>query len=350
MPVMRHTLLNCQPPSLIPLTKDTGDGMTNYPRTAIITGISGQDGLISAKLLLDNGWNVVGVTRSLKSKRISELRSRYNSIKFIQVDSSQHFYDNIIETYKPDMFLHWGSPSSVKEPWADPTKTLTEIINPSSEILRAIAQNADGKTALMLPLSSEIFAKDGNGKSSTSERKLESVYAIGKSTLLDLANLYREKFDMQIFSPILFPHVSPFQSEIFFTGKIMKAIINIHGGIQDKISIGDLSARRDWSWAPTMVNFIIDEIQKGASDSRTIGSGLMASTSEIIEAFFSAAGISDWQSFFLLDDQDFRKEGALGNFALDESNNTFNSPRLANWSKDYVNSGLTGKFLNFSTN
>ena len=346
---MRHTLLNDRPPSLIPLTKGTGDGMANYPRTAIITGISGQDGLISANTLINNGWNVIGVTRDVKSKRISELRSLHVSIKFLQVDRSRSFYADVIETYKPDMFLHWGSPSSVKEPWADPTITLNDIIIPSSEILQAIAVNAKGKTALMLPLSSEIFAKDGTGKSSLSERRLESVYAVGKSSLLDLANLYRDKFGMQIFAPILFPHVSPLQSNLFFTGKIMKAIIDIRSGIVGKIPIGDLTASRDWSWAPTMITYIIDEIEKGASDSRVIGSGSMVSTSEVIEAFFTAARISSWQDYFLLEDQDFRKEGALGNFALGESSETFISPKLADWSQEYVKSGLIGKFLNLST-
>ena len=349
MPVIRHTLLNYQPPPLISLMKRTGDGMKNYPRTAIITGISGQDGLISANTLVNNGWNVVGLTRDLKSKRISELRSLYGTIKLIQVDSSPSFYADMIATYKPDLFLHWGSPSSVKAPWENPTKTLTEILIPSSEILQAITKNAEGGTALMLPLSSEIFAKDGGGKSSTSERKLESIYAVGKSSLLDLANLYREKYEIQIFAPILFPHVSPLQSHSFFVGKIMKAIIDIKGGSLEKIPIGDLSASRDWSWAPAVVNFILNEIEKGASDSRTIGSGSMVSTSEIIEAFFSAAGISDWQSYFLLDSQDFRKDGACGNFALSESANTFTSPKLAEWSRTYVESGLNGKFLDYST-
>ena len=106
---MRHTLLNDWPPSLIPLTKGTGDGMANYPRTAIITGISGQDGLISADTLVNKGWNVVGITRDLKSKRISELQSLHGSIKFLQVDGLRSFYPDVIETYKPDMFLHWGS-------------------------------------------------------------------------------------------------------------------------------------------------------------------------------------------------------------------------------------------------
>lgn len=349
MPVIRHTLLNYQPPSLISLIKRTGDGMKNYPRTAVITGISGQDGLISANTLVNDGWNVVGISRDLKSKRINELRSLHASIKFIQADSSRGFYADVIETYKPDLFLHWGSPSSVKDPWTDPTKTLTEMIVPSSEILQAIAEKAEGKTALMLPLSSEIFAKDGNGKSSTSERKLQSVYAVGKSSLLDLANLYREKFGMQILAPVLFPHVSPLQSDSFFTGKIMKAIIDITSGTVEKIPIGDLSASRDWSWAPAIVTFIIDEIEKGASYSRTIGSGSMVSTSEIIEAFFSAAGISDWQRYFQVDNHDFRKEGALGNFAVIDSGNTFISPKLADWSKAYVEAGLNGKFLNFST-
>jgi GDPmannose 4,6-dehydratase len=223
------------------------------------------------------------------------------------------------------------------------------MIVPSSEILQAIAEKADGKTALMLPLSSEIFAKDGNGKSSTSERKLESVYAVGKSSLLDLANLYREKFGIQILAPVLFPHVSPLQSDSFFTGKIMKAIIDIVSGTVEKIPIGDLSASRDWSWAPAIVTFIIDEIEKGASYSRTIGSGSLVSTSEIIEAFFFAAGISDWQRYFQVDNHDFRKEGALGNFAAIDPGNTFISPKLADWSKAYVEAGLNGKFLNFST-
>lgn len=323
--------------------------MANYPRTVIITGISGQDGLISANTLINKGWNVVGITRGVKSKRISELRSLHGAIKFLQVDRSRSFYADVIETYKPDMFLHWGSPSSVKEPWVDPTKTLSEIITPSYEILQAIAENAKGKTALMLPLSSEIFAKDGTGKSSTSERKLKSVYAVGKSSLLDLANLYRDKFGMQIFSPILFPHVSPLQSDSFFTGKIMNAIIDIRSGIVGKILIGDLSASRDWSWAPAMITYVIDEIGKGASDSRAIGSGSMVTTSDVIEAFFTAAGISNWEDYFLLDDQDFRKEGALGNFALAESNETFISPKLTDWSQEYVRAGFIGKFLNFST-
>lgn len=346
---MRHTLLNYRPPSLISLLKGTGDGMAIYPRTAIITGISGQDGLISADTLISNGWNVVGITRDVKSKRISELQALYGSIKFLQVDDSRSFYADVIESYKPDIFLHWGSPSSVKEPWEDPTKTLSEIIIPSSEILQAIAEKANGKTALMLALSSEIFAKDGTGKSSTSERKLESVYAVGKSSLLDLANLYRDKFGMQIFAPILFPHVSPLQSNSFFTGKIMNAIIDIRSGIVGKIPIGDLSASRDWSWAPAMITHVIDEIEKGASDSRAIGSGSMVTTSEVIEAFFTAAGISNWEDYFLLDDQDFRKEGALGNFALMGSNETFISPKLTDWSQEYVRSGLIGKFLNFPT-
>ena len=323
--------------------------MVNYPRTAIITGISGQDGLISANILIHSGWNVVGITRDLKSKRISELQSLHGSIKLLQVDRSRSFYANVIETYEPDMFLHWGSPSSVKEPWVEPTKTLTDMIIPTSEILQAIAENAKGKTALMLPLSSEIFAKDGTGKSSASERTLESVYAVGKSSLLDLANLYRDKFGIQILAPILFPHVSPLQSNSFFTGKIMRAILDIRSGMVGKIPIGDLSACRDWSWAPAMITYIIDEILKGASDSRVVGSGSLVSTSEIIEAFFSAAGISNWQDYFHLDNQVFRKEGSPGNFALKESSKTFISPKLDAWSLEYVKSGLIGKFLGFST-
>lgn len=291
---------------------------------------------------------MVGITRDLNSNRISELRSLYTSMKFIQIGSSPSFYADLITAHTPDLFLHWASPSSVKEPWLNPTKTLKEIVIPSSNILQSIATDGDGKIALMLPLSSEIFAKDGNGKSSTSERKLESIYAVGKNTILDLANLYREKYGMQILAPILFPHVSPLQSQSFFTGKIMNAIIDIKNGSKKKIPIGDLSATRDWSWAPAIVNFIIDEIGKGASHSRTLGSGSLISTSEIIESFFSAAGISDWQSYFAFDSQEFRKDGALGNFALSESG-SLNRPKLAEWSKTYVESGLNGEFLNYST-
>lgn len=323
--------------------------MKNYPRTAIITGISGQDGLISTNILINNGWNVIGVTRDLDSKRILELKNLYKSIKFVQVDNSTGFYANLITEFKPALFLHWGSPSSVMDPWGDPINTLNELIIPSANILQAIAENVNQKTALMLPLSSEIFAKDGCGKASTSERKLQSIYAIGKSTLFDLANLYREKYELQIFAPILFPHVSPLQSSNFFTGKIMKAIIDIKSGSTTKTPIGDLEAKRDWSWAPAIIEYIISEIEKGANSSETIGSGSLVSTSEIIENFFFAADILDWKSYFSLNSEYVRKESSLGNFALNESGKTFNSPKLADWSKSYVESALQGKFLDYST-
>ena len=349
MPVIKHTLLNRKPPSLISLGKRTGESMRKNLKTAIITGISGQDGLISTSILINNGWNVVGITRNLNSRRISELTNLHRSVEIIQIDDSPSFYRDVITNFKPALFLHWGSPSSVKEPWSNPEETLTDLIIPTTAILQAIACNIASKTALMLPLSSEIFAKDGTGKSSLSERKLESIYAIGKNSLLDLTNLFRDKYDMQIFSPILFPHVSPLQSQNFFTSKIMKAIFDIKGGSKEKTLIGDLSANRDWSWAPTMVRHILNEIEKGANDSRTIGSGSLVSTSNVIKHFFSAAEISDWQNHFLIDSQYFRKDGALGNFAVNESESIFVSPALPEWSKFYVDFALSGKFLNYET-
>jgi GDPmannose 4,6-dehydratase len=298
-------------------------------------------------MLINDGWNVVGVTRSLHSERVSKLRNLHGSVDIIQINNSPSFYQNLITNYKPALFLHWGSPSSVREPWSNPVETLTDLIVPTTAILQALASNTGNKTALMLPLSSEIFAKDGIGKTSLSERKLQSIYAIGKSSLLDLTNLFRDKYDMQIFSPILFPHVSPLQSQSFFTSKIMKAIRDIKGGSNEKTLIGDLSASRDWSWAPAMVHFILNEIKKGGNDSRTIGSGSLVSTSTVIEHFFSAAEISDWQNYFQTDSQYFRKDGALGNFALNEAENILETPTLPEWSKLYVDSALSGKFLNY---
>jgi len=300
-------------------------------------------------MLVNDGWNVVGITRNLNSKRNSELRNLYGSVKIIQINDSPSFYQDVITSYKPTLFLHWGSPSSVKEPWSNPVETLTDLIIPTTAILQAIAYNSENNTVLMLPLSSEIFAKDGTGKSCLSERKLESIYAIGKSSLLDLTNLFRDKYEIQIFSPILFPHVSPLQSQSFFTSKIMRAILDIKAGSEKKTLIGDLSASRDWSWAPTMVRFILNEIENGANDSRTIGSGSLISTSKVIEHFFSAAEISDWQNYFQTDIQYFRKDGALGNFASNESGSTFMTPALPEWSKIYVDSALSGKFLNYET-
>jgi GDPmannose 4,6-dehydratase len=323
--------------------------MGKKQKTAIITGISGQDGLISTNLLVNAGWNVVGVTRNLNSERIYELRNLHGSIRLIEINSSPSFYQDLIAHHEPNLFLHWGSPSSVMEPWINPVRTLTDIIVPATAILQAIASAVPHKTSLLLPLSSEIFAKDGTGKSSHSKRQLDSIYAIGKSSLLDLTNLFREKYGMQIFSPILFPHVSPLQSQSFFTSKVMRTILDIKAGSIEKTLIGDLSASRDWSWAPALVSYILNELAIGANDSRSVGSGSLISTSRVIEHFFSSAKIPDWERYFQVDGSYFRKDGALGNFALNKSENAFVTPTLSEWCQKYVDSSLSGKFLGHKT-
>lgn len=323
--------------------------MRNYSKTAIITGISGQDGLISTDILIARDWNIVGVTRNPNSKRVSELKSLHSSIKFIELDYTRDFYPNLIKEYKPNLFLHWGSPSSVVNPWSDATDTFADLVMSSCSILQGIVDNSMNETALMLPVSSEIFSKDGLGKTADSPRELKSIYATGKSSILDLANLYREKYDIQIYSPILFPHESPLRNGDFFTKRIMDAIIEVRNNFGIRLPIGDLNAKRDWSWAPSVVSYIIDEIERGSNTTKTIGSGSLITTSKVIESFFSAARISDWRDHFIVDQGQVRTEGALGNFARLESENLFTQPALEEWSKMYVESTLNGKFLNYST-
>lgn len=346
---MRQTLFNRAPLLLISFGNSTGDVVEKYSKTAVITGITGQDGLISTNLLISRGWNIVGVTRNLKHPRVLELRGLYPNIHFVELGNSSDFFTALVKEYKPNLFLHWGSPSSVSNPWEEPTNTLNDLIMSCSYILQAVISNGDEAPALMLPISSEIFQKDGFGKTPSSSRALNSIYAIGKNTMLDLAELYREKYDVQIFSPILFPHESPLRSGDFFSQRVMDAIIGARKDPDFKTSIGDLDAKRDWSWAPSVVSFIVDELEKGTSETITVGSGALYSTSEIIENFFSAAGIQEWRNCFNVDLNLVRKEGSLGNFALMGKGKQFSQPDLSEWSRMYVESVLSGKFLGLTT-
>jgi GDPmannose 4,6-dehydratase len=271
--------------------------------TALILGISGQDGAYLAKLLLEKGYSVFGGSRDAQVNPFANL-VRLGIRDRVKVESvSLNDFRSVIQALskiQPDEVYNLAGQSSVALSFHQPVETLESIAFGALNLLEAI-RFTGRDTRLYNAGSSECFGEFMRQPADESTPfRPKSPYAVAKAAAFwEVAN-YREAYNLYACSGILFNHESPLRPERFVTRKVIAAACRIARGAQETLHLGDLSIARDWGWAPEYVEAMWLMLQQPAPDDYVVATGESHTLQDFVDATFSRLGL-DWRRHVVTD-------------------------------------------------
>ena len=230
----------------------------NASTKVIVTGVQGQDGSILSEILVNLGYDVIGIgrrrlddfsTRDVSLKRLSELSIPSGSFKYAICDlrDSTSVY-NLINTIKPQTVFNLAAMSSPAESWDNPAGTLSNDTHAVVNILDAI-KNLSQETRLVQACTAAIFHSSSTPINEQSAIKIVNPYAAAKFAAFAICDQYRSRYGIHVSNAIMFNHESVWRPEAFVTRKISKAVAAISLGSKKKLNLWTLDPIRDWGWA-----------------------------------------------------------------------------------------------------
>ncbi|MDP6682996.1 MAG: GDP-mannose 4,6-dehydratase [Desulfobacterales bacterium] len=279
-------------------------------KRALITGITGQDGSYLAELLLTKGYEVHGIVRrvALEDPTHRLWRLRHLLDRVILHPASLESYASIfgvVEKVRPDECYHLAAQSFVTYSFEDAFSTINININGTLFVLSAIKEKAPN-CKVYFAASSEMFGKvRETPQNENTPFHPRSPYGISKVAGFDLTRNYRESYGLFACSGILFNHESPRRGFEFVTRKITSSVARIKAGLENKLRLGNLEARRDWGHAEDYVKAMWLMLQQDEPDDFVIATGETHSVKEFAELAFRLAGL-DSQEFLVVDESFYR--------------------------------------------
>jgi GDPmannose 4,6-dehydratase len=263
-------------------------------KTAIITGITGQDGSYLAEFLLGKGYRVIGAKRrasSISTERIDAIYDHCDfSMEYFDLNDVGCMY-RLLSKYQPDEFYNLAAQSHVRVSFDVPENTVDGIALGTLRLLEAV-RTVSPQTRFYQASSSEMFGDNPEKpQSETTALHPASPYACAKVFAHNLVRNYREGYGIFACSGILFNHESPRRGETFVTRKITLAAARIKLGLQDKLCLGNLYAKRDWGFAGDYVKAMWLMLQQAEPDDFVIATGEAYSVQEFLETVFDQAGL-----------------------------------------------------------
>ena len=267
-------------------------------KRALITGVTGQDGSYLAELLLGKGYDVHGLIRRSSSFNTQRLDDIYRDPHESGVKFHMHYADlsdsgslvNVIRDLEPDEIYHLGAQSHVKVSFEIPEYTADSTGMGTMRMLEAV--RASGvQTRFYQAGTSEMFGSSPPPQGEETPFHPRSPYAVSKLFAHWAAVNYREAYGMFASNGILFNHESPRRGETFVTRKITRAVARIKAGIQDKLFLGNLDARRDWGYAPDYVDAMWRMLQHDEPLDLVIATGESHTVREFVEDAFTYADL-----------------------------------------------------------
>lgn len=300
---MTRTECSCYRPS---------NSMSTANKTALITGITGQDGSYLAEFLLNRGYVVHGLLRRSSTFNTQRLDGIYRDPHEVGVRLRLHHGDlgdsgsliNLIRDIQPDEIYHLGAQSHVKVSFETPEFTSNTTGLGTVRILEAI-HAAGIKTRFYQASSSEMFGAAPPPQSETTRFHPRSPYGVAKLYGYWMTVNYREAYGLFATNGILFNHESPRRGETFVSRKITRAIARIRAGMQDKLYLGNLDARRDWGYAPEYVEAMWMMLQHDEPQDFVIATGEAHTVREFVERAFARVGL-DWEQYVEIDPRYYR--------------------------------------------
>ncbi len=280
--------------------------------TALITGITGQDGSYLAELLIDKGYEVHGIVRRASSFNTDRIDHLYQDPHVESPQLRLHYGDltdgsqiaRLIRTVAPDEIYNLAAQSHVAVSFQQPEYTGNVDGLGVIRLLEAVRESGID-TRLYQAGTSEMFGDAPPPQSERSPFQPRSPYAAAKLYAYWVIRNYREAYDMHAVTGILFNHESPRRGETFVTRKITRALARIVAGTQDTLYLGNLDARRDWGHAADYVRAMWLMLQADTPKDYVIGTGESYSIRDFLDAAFGHVGL-DWEPYVVIDPAYFR--------------------------------------------
>jgi len=270
-------------------------------KTALITGITGQDGAYLAEFLLNKGYIVHGIKRRSSSFNTERIDHLYRDPHERNVNFFMHYGDltdstnliRIIQETQPDEIYNLAAQSHVQVSFETPEYTANSDAVGTLRLLEAIRiLGLEKKTKFYQASTSELYGKVQEiPQSETTPFYPRSPYGAAKLYAYWVTVNYREAYGMFACNGILFNHESPIRGETFVTRKITMAVARIKKGLQEKLYLGNLDAKRDWGFAGDYVEAMWLMLQQDEPDDLVIATGKMHSVREFVDMAFAEVGI-----------------------------------------------------------
>lgn len=278
-------------------------------KRALITGITGQDGSYLAELLLDKGYEVHGLVR--RSSSFNRDRIDHLGVDFVEGNRRLHLHygdltdgvgiGNLLRDISPHEVYNLGAMSHVKVSFDMPEYTASVNSVGVARILESI-RAAKLDCRYYQASTSEMFGSTPPPQNEETRFHPRSPYGASKLYAHSLTVNYREAYDMFAVSGVLFNHESPRRGETFVTRKITMAVARIAAGLQDELHLGNLSAVRDWGYAPEYVEGMWRMLQHDTPEDFVLATGTSTTVREFCQWSFEAADL-DWEKYVKYDER-----------------------------------------------
>jgi GDPmannose 4,6-dehydratase len=281
-------------------------------KRAIITGITGQDGSYLAELLLSKGYQVHGLIRRASTFNTARIDHIFVDPHEPSAKLFLHYGDlsdseqmsNMIHNVKPDEVYHLGAQSHVRVSFETPEYTGNVVALGTTRILEAIRRSGNG-IKFYQASSSEMFGNSSSPQNEKTTFRPRSPYAVAKLYAYWMTVNYRKGYNIFACNGILFNHESPRRGETFVTRKVTMAIAKILAGKQKILYLGNISAKRDWGYAPEYVEAMWRMLQKDTPNDFVVGTGEAYTVKDFVQCAFSYVGLN-FKKYVKIDPRYFR--------------------------------------------
>jgi GDPmannose 4,6-dehydratase len=281
-------------------------------KKALVTGITGQDGSYLAELLLGKGYEVYGIVRRSSSFNTGRIEGIYQDphdpdyrMRLVYGDlNDASSLNRILRTVRPDEIYNLGAQSHVRVSFDVPEYTAEVTGVGTTRLLEAIRESGISPRFYQAS-SSELFGNSPAPQSETTPFHPRSPYAVAKLYSYWITVNYREAYGMYACNGILFNHESPRRGETFVSRKITRAAARIKLGLQDKLFLGNLDAKRDWGFAGDYVEAMWLMLQQEKPDDFVIATGQTNTVRDFLDHSFGHLDL-DWHNYVEIDPRYFR--------------------------------------------
>jgi GDPmannose 4,6-dehydratase len=283
-------------------------------KTALVFGSKGQDGCLLSKSLLLKNYKVIGLARCKKERSQTQIQLGIEK-DIIEVEgdiTNNKNIENLICKYQPHEIYNLAAQSSVGKSFSVPQETIESIVHGTLNILE-VAKNLDYKGKLFFAGSSEIFGETEKAADINHSQNPRSPYAIAKQASYNLVKLYREIYNIQCVTGILFNHESPYRSKHYVTQKIICGAIKCKNDKSNKVLLGNIDVARDWGWAEEYIEAIQLIANSNQLKDQLICTGKLTKLKRFIEIAFKKLDL-DWKDHVQTNEKLSRKSDILKSY------------------------------------